>query len=55
MIRWIICEAINQYPTYYESRLIALSVFSSAYVKIQKVMKRILDIPCAATKWDVND
>jgi len=46
---------MNQYPTYSDSKLIADSVFSSVYVKIQKIMKRILEIPCAATKLEVYD
>ena len=53
--RWITWEVMNQYPTYYERRLIALSVFSYAYVKIQKMMKRTLDMACVATKCEVYD
>lgn len=53
MNRCMICESMNQYPTYSESRLMAVSVLSSAYVKIQKMMKRIREMACAATKWEV--
>jgi hypothetical protein len=38
---------------YYDSRLLALSVLSSAKVKTQNMMKRILEMAWAATKWDV--
>lgn len=51
--RWITCDVMNQYPTYSESRLIALSVFSSAYVNTQKIMNRMREMPCAATKCEV--